>query len=240
MAKMALFNIIVHRRIDLPTAIGIEISTACNRRCVYCPQSVAPTTQSFIENAVWYQFLYRLAELKWKGATAITKYNEPSLNKNSSLYVQQLRSLGCRPIIFSNGDKPDAVREWCEAGAFRVRITEHPPYRDQWLEKLRPVIEKYPNQVIVSRLPIIFNQAGMVEGEKMERCYSSHGISCNIDGTVSMCCVDYKSENLIGDIKTQSIKEIWNSQKHRRIRSLVIRGIPATKLCVECLVPKAG
>lgn len=35
----------------------------------------------------------------------------------------------------------------------------------------------------------------------------------NSDGTVSMCCEDWARQNIIGDVKTESLKNIWNSKK---------------------------
>lgn len=235
-AKVQLFNIAIHRRINLPDAIGMETSTACNRRCVYCPQSILPQKQKLIEERMWRIFIFRLKELRWKGLTAITKYNEPSLHPDSVRFVSDLRQIGCRPMIFTNGDRPNVIEDWVLAGARRIIITEHPPFRDGWRDKIEPLSEKYPKVIKLSRLSTIYNQAGLVIGEKMERCYSAHGLSVNIDGSVSMCCVDYKSENLIGHIEKESLQEIWDSPKHVDIRRKVIRGIPATKLCRECLV----
>lgn len=234
-AKLKTFNFLVHRRIDIPGSIGIEISTACNRRCHYCPQSVEPKKQKIIEKNVWEVFKIRIKEYKWKGATSIIKYNEPSLAPDSDRYVRELRELGCRPIIFSNGDKPDVVRKWCEAGAFSVIITEHPPKKEYWLEKLLEVQRDYPTKIRIKKLSWIHNQAGKVEGERFDKCYNADGLSINIDGSVSMCCVDYNSDYIMGDILNQSFHDIWNNENFRGIRQKVIKGIPATEMCKNCL-----
>jgi radical SAM protein with 4Fe4S-binding SPASM domain len=233
---MAVFNVLVHRRIDLPSAIGLEVSTACNRRCHYCPQSVSPHKQSVVSPEVWELFVHRLAEYRWRGAVALTKYNELSLVPKSWNYVAHVANLGCRPVLFSNGDKPDVVERWVEAGAFRVRVTQHPPEKPGWHEAIEAVRRRHPRVVKVAKLQWLHNQAGRVDtGERMDSCRNAHGISVNVDGTVSMCCLDYESEHIVGDIRRQSFKEIWDSQEHKRVRKLVVRGIPATELCKTCL-----
>ena len=233
--KLDVFNFLVHGSFDMPGSIGIETSTACNRRCVYCPQSVSPKKQKFIDKDIWNIFIDRILEYKWKGATSIIKYNEPGLIKNSDSYIFQLHSIGCRPIIFTNGDFPDMVLRWCKAGAFRIRITEHPPFKEGWHEKLIPIQEEYPSVVKIAKLSFIHNQAGEVQGEKFERCFNAHGLSINIDGSVSMCCVDYHSTHIVGNITKQSFSEIWNDKDFRGIRNKVIKGIPATEMCKSCL-----
>lgn len=40
------------------------------------------------------------------------------------------------------------------------------------------------------------------------------------DGTVSPCCVDYKLEIVVGNIKEQSLKEIWESDKMKDFRGI--------------------
>ncbi len=238
---MATFNVIVHGRIDLPSAIGLETSTACNRRCHYCPQSVAPHKQKIVDADIWHLFLRRLEEFRWRGAVALTKYNEFSLVPNSWNYVAALRDRGCRPVLFSNGDRPEVIERWVEAGAFRVRVTEHPPFRPEWAERIEEVRRRHPRVVKVARLQWLHNQAGRIEtGERMDYCYNAHGISVNHDGTVSMCCLDYENEHLVGDIRRQSFAEIWRSPRHRAVREKVVRGVPATPLCSTCLNPKAA
>lgn len=37
-------------------------------------------------------------------------------------------------------------------------------------------------------------------------------------GKVALCCVDYDAKETLGDFKTQSLREIWNSEKFNEIR----------------------
>ena len=40
------------------------------------------------------------------------------------------------------------------------------------------------------------------------------------DGKCNPCDVDYKSELLVGNIKENSIKQIWNGEQYRKLRNL--------------------
>lgn len=46
-------------------------------------------------------------------------------------------------------------------------------------------------------------------------------LSINWDGTVSACCADYDNKMLAGDLKINSLKEIWMSPKMHLYRSLL-------------------
>lgn len=44
------------------------------------------------------------------------------------------------------------------------------------------------------------------------------------DGTCNPCDIDYKSELSVGSIQNNSIKEIWNGEKYKKIRELHLNG----------------
>ncbi len=51
------------------------------------------------------------------------------------------------------------------------------------------------------------------EIKEVEVCpYIFYSISVNSDGTVSLCFLDWARELIIGDIKNQSLKDIWNGE----------------------------
>lgn len=46
-------------------------------------------------------------------------------------------------------------------------------------------------------------------------------LSINWDGTVSACCMDYDNEMLVGDVKEQSLRMIWNGKKMKDYQQLI-------------------
>jgi len=55
------------------------------------------------------------------------------------------------------------------------------------------------------------------------------------DGRVSPCCVDYDQELILGDVNKQSLKEIWNSFKLKKIREIHKNGeFYKIKTCANC------
>jgi len=57
------------------------------------------------------------------------------------------------------------------------------------------------------------------------------------DGRVSLCCADFDGRNILGDLRTSSIAEIWNSPAYRAVRRQQLEhGGP--EICRTCDLPK--
>ncbi|MBM4437225.1 MAG: radical SAM protein [Actinobacteria bacterium] len=55
------------------------------------------------------------------------------------------------------------------------------------------------------------------------------------DGRVPACCADFGEHQLMGDLNTQSIREVWNSAAFREIRAAHVSGdLSNWKLCKGC------
>lgn len=61
------------------------------------------------------------------------------------------------------------------------------------------------------------------------------------DGMVSACCVDYNKKVIVGDIKTESIKKIWNGEKYHVLRKALLKGhLQECTRCKKCEYPMYG
>ena len=57
------------------------------------------------------------------------------------------------------------------------------------------------------------------------------------DGRVALCCADFDGRTILGDLRTHTIKEIWNSDAYRALRREHLEsGGPA--ICQSCDLPK--
>jgi|TARA_B100000586_G_scaffold20064_1_gene13283 radical SAM protein with 4Fe4S-binding SPASM domain len=63
-----------------------------------------------------------------------------------------------------------------------------------------------------------------------------------IDGKARICCLDVNGENIFGDLKKSSIKEIWGKQNFNQLRENLMNDnrekLP--KICQSCTYPKKG
>lgn len=60
-------------------------------------------------------------------------------------------------------------------------------------------------------------------------------LAVNFDGQVSVCCVDWSFGTIVGDLRRESVADVWNGERLRRFRLTHLRGrrgdIPA---CANC------
>lgn len=57
------------------------------------------------------------------------------------------------------------------------------------------------------------------------------------DGRVSLCCADFDGREVLGDLRTSTIAEIWNNERYRAVRRAQLEhGGPS--ICQSCDLPK--
>lgn len=57
----------------------------------------------------------------------------------------------------------------------------------------------------------------------------------HIDGRVSSCCRDYHGELIVGDVKQNPIRDVWNGEAFRRLRDAHMRrDVTSYRLCANC------
>ena len=57
------------------------------------------------------------------------------------------------------------------------------------------------------------------------------------DGRVSLCCADFDGREILGDLRTSTIAEIWNAEPYRRVRKLHLES-GGPDICRACDLPK--
>src|SRR5262245_36293230 len=57
------------------------------------------------------------------------------------------------------------------------------------------------------------------------------------DGRVSLCCADFAGRTVLGDLRSSTIREIWNSETYRRVRREHLES-GGPDICRSCDLPK--
>ena len=61
------------------------------------------------------------------------------------------------------------------------------------------------------------------------------GLAINFDGTASVCCVDWSHGTIVGDLKKESLMDIWNGPKLREFRLLhLMKQRHKIPVCANC------
>ncbi len=71
--------------------------------------------------------------------------------------------------------------------------------------------------------------------------YVFYSFAINSDATASLCFLDWSRKLIIGDIRKQSVKEIWESEQMREYQKMFLRGERKSHpICAECGQLKQG
>ncbi|MEK9684953.1 MAG: radical SAM/SPASM domain-containing protein [Rhodospirillaceae bacterium] len=72
--------------------------------------------------------------------------------------------------------------------------------------------------------------------EKVDVCpYPFYSMSVNSDGLVSVCFLDWSRKLIIGDVKIQSVKDVWQSSKMKQYQKMFLEGkIDSHTICCNC------
>ena len=55
------------------------------------------------------------------------------------------------------------------------------------------------------------------------------------NGDVVACCRDYNAENTMGNVKSSTLKEIWNSHEYVAFREKMVQGVYDNSICQTCM-----
>lgn len=91
---------------------------------------------------------------------------------------------------------------------------------------------------------VLTNRGGTAPNKKSNRSIEDHYGYCELpfsklnitaNGTASQCCCDLPFSNPMGNIKNESLKDIWNGQKFTELRNELLKGNRKNNpLCSKC------
>lgn len=214
--------------------VEIEINSRCNRRCVYCPNVIAPRkAPKMMQPEQFERILDRLVEAEFAGRLSYHFYNEPLLNPKLTTFVSraQQRLPKVRQVLYSNGDylTDKKYAELKTSGIARFIITQHD---GQPGEPKPDLVWLTPPQLKLT------NRAGQVEaGPPL-----SPGIACFapsdmliISGNVVLCYEDNQEEVIMGNVFVTPIMDIWQSEVFQSARKALAAGDrTCTVICRRC------
>ena len=112
--------------------VTVAISSYCNRKCAYCPNSIADrkTHKNFMSDALFFSIMRQLCQIDYAGIIYIHRYNEPLADKAYTLSrIRDIRAFipKARVQIFTNGDYLDRVYldELATLGVDEIQATVH-------------------------------------------------------------------------------------------------------------------
>jgi MoaA/NifB/PqqE/SkfB family radical SAM enzyme len=225
--------------------VAIEIQTHCNRRCWYCPQSSRPAKRQDMSWDTFRTVVLRLKAIQFVGNINFSIFNEPLLDERLVHMVNFVNTVLPRafPLILTNGDllTPERTQGLINAGVTRIIVTEHPPARPGWADRISLLAAGHPNIIRVQRLTPerLRNNGGLTQlpglaGPFTNPCYPRNNLVVRFNGDVGICCCDYQREITVGNLLYQDILQVWRGHEYLTLRRELARGIRTRPICVKC------
>jgi radical SAM protein with 4Fe4S-binding SPASM domain len=237
-------------------SVELEINSMCNRRCSYCPNVSTQRPAGYMTDSLFEKIVGDLAEMDFDGNVSFHFYGEPMLDKRLPGFVEYtVRHLPrCKPLIYSNGDflTIGLFREYIKWGRTVFCITQHDNRMTPNLEVIlseasaeerRHITVRFANDIqMMNRGGLIKTMKAPIEPLEVPCDAPLATMVITMNGNVVLCCNDYFETEVIGNVATHSLREVWCSEPFERFRSALSKGDrTASKLCVSCdSVPPAS
>lgn len=230
-------------------SVELEINSMCNRRCSYCPNISTQRPVGYMTESLFRKIIADLAEMNFDGNVSYHFYGEPMLDKRLLGFVEYtVKQLPkCRPLIYSNGDflTLDIFHDYIKWGRTTFCITQHdnciPPNLQEILNEANAQEQDHISVRFADNIDMM-NRSGLIKWMGVPR--EPLEVPCDaplatmviaMNGNVVLCCNDYFETEVLGNVATHSLRQVWCSEPFERFRIALSRGDrTASKLCASC------
>ena len=226
--------------IPMPSVIEISNSGMCNRKCSFCPRSDPnyDHVNEFIDQNLHDKIYEELKSFNYSGSIIYSGFVEPLLDKRIYKHIKDIREKlpKANLEIITNGDPLNDKRalKLFEAGisVLLISVYDGPKEAENFLKMMKRINIDKSRYVIRNRYYgedkdfgiTLSNRAGnlnnaefkiepLKESLKMKCTYPSYTFFIDYNGDVLMCSHDWGKKMIMGNVKNNSIKEIWTSKK---------------------------
>lgn len=182
--------------------------------------SIDGTTQGVYEQ-------YRVGgnlEKVLEGAKNIMKWKKELKSKTPFVFFQFL-------VVKPNEDQVKDIKRLAkEIGVDEVRFKTAQIYEYETdPNNLIPTIDKY------SRYKKNADGSYTAKNKLANRCWKlQHANVITWDGLVVPCCFDKDASHQLGNLKTQSFREIWHNENYRQFRAELMKSRKNIDICSNC------
>ncbi|MBE5865472.1 MAG: radical SAM protein [Lachnospiraceae bacterium] len=235
--------------------IEIETVNRCNGGCGFCPVNrfCDPREYAEMPDELFTKIIDELAEMDYDGRLALYSNDEPFLDRkiierhryarakvpNANMYLftngtlltldKFINVMECLDelIIDNYHQELKLIKPCQEIAAYCER---HPEYK----ERVTIVLRK-PQEQLSSRGGDSPNRKQDLKTYPMAKCtLPFKQLVIRPTGEVSLCCNDALGKYTLGDLKVQTIAEVWNGEKYKDIREAVYKGRSTIEQCKYC------
>lgn len=235
--------------------LEVETTSLCNRKCSYCPNVTydksGPDGNVFMEDSLIQTLFSQLKEIGFKGTFSPHMYGEPLLDLRIVDIIKNASLLGMSPKLVTNGDylNEDILAKLIDSGLERLYISKH---SSQLSSKAKYALAAHRESLIQLKeykildfysdfkqdQSMLGNRGGMIKLTQKKKppimCPYVRYPVIDVVGNVVLCCQDYSSRHIMGNIKERSISDIWNDPSNMALRRRIYRGKFTLNICKSC------
>lgn len=232
-------------------SIVINPIETCNRSCIFCPRSVTPVDtakQYKIKLDLILKIAKDLQDIDYDGRIGLNGFGEPLLHENLAECISILRTHIPKLKwleVQTNGDEltRNKIQELVNAGCDTISISMYDNDQSDKFKSMAESIDvelvlrhhydksKDYNLHLINRLDLVKSESQRLDISK--QCFLPfYKFFIDWDGKVLLCNNDVGKVTNMGNIYTESIKDIWLGEKFNDYRKHLIVG--NRKNCSPC------
>lgn len=228
-------------------AVEIETTTICNRKCHYCPNYTVGRPPRLMEEKTFFKIIDSLKRHNFTGRISPHFYGEPLTDSRLESFLQYVHvNLPKAAIkLFTNGELLTVARYLAlkKAGVSMFRISQHTECpSDTVKHTLAYIKEHHPDLFTVEHINYFsdhsmkLNRGGLVAITPVRMRYCTYVDQLTFDylGNAVLCCNDYHSSHIFGNINDKDTHQIWNDKEYIKARSLIANGFWPYEICKIC------
>ncbi len=232
---------------EIFSRLDVETNTDCNRTCKICPCSLSPRPCGHMKMEQYETLLEQLSEMNFRGRLSPVFYNEPLLDERLPDLMRIAKAVlpEARLTLYTNGSllTGGLVTTLLDSGldGFMISQYEENLPRDDLsglFSELPPSIKKKIRYRVLSDDLPLSTRGGLVEVRRPIRkrfCFqASTDAIIDYQGNVVLCCNDFNTEYIFGNIEDRHILDIWNRPEFKKVRKQLRRGDFREEICKAC------
>ena len=225
--------------------IFFEISNMCNKHCVKCPRNFSERKNNnrfgMLSTEVFCKTIDELKEHNYIGDIGFSLYSEPIMDPRLfSLikYTKDTLDNNCRTHIVSNGHYIDQ-QMLDELTLIGVDILWISAYTQKEIDRCNALKSNISEFRVLNRLTEpqrnIYNSYTREIISCSEPCYAPLNLlSIDYNGNVLLCCLDYESRHIFGNIYDESLIDIIQKDEVQELYKQLTQGERHLDMCLRC------
>lgn len=233
------------------TQVLLETRTDCNRKCKFCPQAHFSRPLKSMDWNVFTKVIDDLAEMKFSGRVALYMTNEPLIEPRLMEMIKYARIKSARFFIdiTTNGKNLSSklLDELFLQGLDNININDYRSDRKSSPDKISKSLEKTirdfkSNPKVTynkrSTVEVLSNYAGTIKDNNRELLskfcnYPFRKLAISAEGNIILCCNDYIYKTNFGNVLSENLSNIWNSEALNNYRNNLLNET-REGICIGC------